>query len=239
MSTTPSAELATPRAQRERCTRCQRPQATCLCRWITPTANAASLLILQHPQEQYQAKGSARLLQLSLARCRVEVGESFDQAALAAWLAEPTPAGPARCLLLFPGPAGGVRPVASTRPTGSQATALPHPAATRLVLLDGTWRQARRLLQLNPLLQSLPRWPLPAPPPSRYTIRRSQRPEQRSTLEAACLALAALEQAGGRYTPLLAAFDGWVAALAALATQRSADLTASAIVDSARPSLAA
>lgn len=199
-----------------------------------------SLLILQHPQEQHQAKGSVRLLQLSLARCRVEVGESFDPDALAAWLAEPTPSGPATSLLLFPGPAQGLQPAASAGSTPPRADALPDPAPGRLVLLDGTWRQARRLLQANPLLQRLPRWPLPAPPPSRYAIRKARRPEQRSTLEAACLALGALEHRARCYAPLLAAFDGWVAAVAAAAAaQRSADFTASAIVDSAKPSLAA
>lgn len=206
-----------------------------------PTANQASLLILQHPQEQHQAKGSARLLQLSLIRCRVEVGECFDAAALAGWLAEPTPVGPACCLLLFPEAASGIRSAGPATAAAHVAAApLPHPAGIRLVLLDGTWRQARHLLRANPLLQALPRWPLPAPPPSRYAIRRAHLPEQRSTLEAACLALGALEGQAVRYAPLLAAFDGWVAAVAAAAsTQRSADLTASAIVDSARPSLAA
>jgi DTW domain-containing protein YfiP len=35
-----------------------------------------------------------------------------------------------------------------------------------LVLLDGTWRQARALLRRHPSLQALPRWALPdlAPP---------------------------------------------------------------------------
>lgn len=213
MHTATCADLAAPHDARPRCLRCQRPQATCLCRWITPTANTVSLLILQHPQEQHQAKGSARLLQLSLARCRVEVGESFDEATLVEWLAEPTPSGMATNLLLFPEQARGVLPAASAAPTDLPAGALPDPTPRHLVLLDGTWRQARRLLQANPLLQSLPRWSLPAPPPSRYAIRKAQRPEQRSTLEAACLALGALEQRAERYTPLLSAFDGWVTAM--------------------------
>lgn len=240
MHNSPCADFVAPHTARPRCLRCQRPQATCLCRFAAPTANEVSLLILQHPQEQHQAKGSARLLQLSLARCRVEVGECFDTAALAGWLAEPTPSGPARCLLLFPETAGAIRSAAVAGPTVTTAAPLPHPADIRLVLLDGTWRQARRLLRANPLLQALPRWPLPPSPTSRYAIRQAHRPDQRSTLEAACLALGALEGQAERYAPLLSAFDGWVAAVAArAANQRGADFTASAIVDSARPSLAA
>jgi len=154
------------------------------------------LLILQHPLEQHQAKGSARLLQLSLQRCRCEVGEVFDPAALSAWLAD------GHTLLLYPAAPG-------------EATVLPLPLAepctTRLLLLDGTWRKTRKLLHANPLLAALPRWPLPAPPPSRYAIRRAQGPGQLSTLEAACLALGALEGRPAIYAPLLTAFDGWVA----------------------------
>lgn len=170
------------------------------------------VLVLQHPAEQHQAKGSVRLLQLSLRSCRVEVGECFEPGALVHWLTAPAttrPPSPAtaapQALLLYPAAPGQ----ATTTPLDLP---LPDPAACRLVLLDGTWRQTRQMLRLNPLLQSLPRWALPAPPPSRYAIRRAQRPEQRSTLEAACLALATLQGDADRFAPLLAAFDGWVAA---------------------------
>lgn len=176
------------------CPRCQRPLPACLCAWVRPTANRLPVLVLQHPQEAGQAKGSVRLLGLSLQACTVQVGDAFDPAALAAWLGPP-----GASLLLYPDAP------AAPAPAG------PLPLPQRLVLLDGTWRQTRQLLRLNPLLQSLTRWALPAPPPSRYAIRRAQRPGQRSTLEAACLALAALHGDAERFAPLLAAFDGWVA----------------------------
>jgi len=67
------------------------------------------------------------------------------------------------------------------------------------------------MLREHPKLQQLPRCALPAPSPSRYTIRKAQRPDQRSTLEAACLALGSLEGRPAAYAPLLSAFDGWVA----------------------------
>jgi DTW domain-containing protein YfiP len=179
----------TPR--RPTCPRCQLPLPGCLCRWITPTANATPLLVLQHPLEVAQAKGSVRLLRFSLQRCRCEVGERFDPQTLAGWLGDI-----ASCRLLYPAGPG-------------EAVAVPPPAA-QLVLLDGTWRKTRKLLHANPLLQQLLRWALPSPPPSRYRIRRAQQPHQRSTLEAACAALALLEGDAARYEPLLTAFDGWV-----------------------------
>ena len=171
---------------RERCIRCQQPVPTCLCRWITPTVNRVPLLLLQHPLELRQAKGSARLLRLSLADCRCEIGEQFDVTALATWLGS-------GAALLYPG-----------------GTAMPPIPPQRLVLLDGTWRKTRKLLHLNPLLQALPRVALQEPPPSRYSIRKAQAPQQRSTLEAACLALGQIEARTTHYAPLLQAFDGWV-----------------------------
>ena len=49
------------------CARCQLPMTACLCRWVTPTDNRVPVLVLQHPAEAQQTKGSARLLGLSLA----------------------------------------------------------------------------------------------------------------------------------------------------------------------------
>ncbi len=187
------------------CGRCALPLASCVCRWVTPTANLAQVLLLQHPKEARQAKGTARLLRLSLQHCDCRVGEVFDAAVLGF-------AGSLQTWLLYP----AAPDTATNAPTSATASPSPHPNPThcRLLLLDGTWRQARHLLQVNPWLLALPRWPLLAPPPSRYRIRQAQRPEQRSTLEAACLALAMLEAAPKRYNPLLAAFDGWVASCA-------------------------
>ena len=190
------------------CPRCVLPVPACLCRWITPTANRVPLLVLQHPQEVDQAKGSVRLLRLSLAHCHCAAVESIDAPGLTARLAAAAGHRPPACaapVLLFPGGDPGDDPGTDPWPL----------VAGPLVLLDGTWRQARRLLHASPVLQALPRWALPTPPPARYTIRRAQRPEQRSSLEAACLALGLLEDRPAHYQPLLAAFDGWVASVAA------------------------
>ena len=164
--TAPAPGGDAPRATRPRCAHCQRPLPSCLCRWVCPVAQPISVLVLQHPAEQHQAKGSVRLLQLSLRHCQVEVGEQFDPVALAGWLAAPSrppmPT-PLQNLLLYP-----VEPGDPATATATAALSLPlaDPAGWRLVLLDGTWRQTRQVLRLNPLLQSLPRWALPAPPPA-------------------------------------------------------------------------
>lgn len=157
------------------------------------------MLILQHPLEVHQAKGSARLLHLSLPGSRMVTGEMFDPPTLQALLGADQRVN----LLLYPDDA---------------EEALPAPLPTdpsskiRLVVLDGTWRKSRKMLHLNPALRQLPRLALQAPPPSRYLIRKAHRPDQLSTLEATCLALQQLHpDPSGRFEPLLAAFAGFVA----------------------------
>lgn len=196
-------------ARRLLCARCQRPERACLCAWVAPTANEASVLILQHPLEVKQAKGSARLLQLSLRHCQVLVGEAWDAPTLQQALDAPGPHGqPMRNVLLYPDTQG-------THDTQAAATSVPgsdEPSDLRLVVLDGTWRKSLKMLHLNPALAALPRLALSPQGPSRYLIRKAHRADQLSTLEATCLALIQLEAHAPRYQPLLAAFDEFVRA---------------------------
>ena len=199
------------------CARCGRAQAACICGWIRPLAGEVALLVLQHPLEVANAKGSARLLQLSVAGSVMATGEQFDAAALARLLYADgrTP------LLLYP-------TLAEERKLGVAAPPplpdpLPQAGALRLVVLDGTWRKSRKMLYLNPALHALPRLCLAAPPPSHYRIRKAHAPGQLSTLEAACHALASIEGTPARYLPLLDAFDGLVDQLAARMGRQPAD----------------
>lgn len=155
--------------------------------------NQVAVLILQHPLETAEAKGSARLLQLGLRDCVTLVGEQFEAQQLKQALYE----GARQPVLLYPD-AGPALPAVA-------------PAALRLVVLDATWRKSRKLLLLNPLLAGLPRVQLDAVPASRYAIRKAHAPHQLSTLEASCLALAQLEGRPTAYGPLLDGFERFVA----------------------------
>lgn len=182
---------------RLQCPRCERPNAACICAWVRPVDNAVELLLLQHPLEQHEAKGTARLLRLSLARCELWVGEQFDAAALAA--------ATAGAALLYPPTANAAAAVMSL-----PADNLPR----RLIVIDATWPKSRKMLALNPSLLSLPRLLLTEGglPASRYAaLRHARQPQQRSTLEASVHALQQLEPQPERYAPLLAAFEGFVA----------------------------
>lgn len=189
-------------AKRPHCAACLRPQSTCVCRWVTPTRPKTEVLILQHPMEVTQAKGSARLLQLSLQGSRMLTGEVFG-AALDAALQ-----GPHCNLLLYPEERGDAGP--ASPPFLPETTWQERPHPLRLVVLDGTWRKSRKMLALNPQLQRPRRLSLTTVPASRYLIRKAQRAHQLSTLEATCAALAQLEGNDLAMQTLLDAFDGFV-----------------------------
>lgn len=158
--------------------------------------------MLQHPQEQHQAKNSVALLRLSLTNCEVVVGERFAPEALAALLQRPG----RDTRLLYPD--GHAAPA----PLSPQTTAL---APVRLVVIDATWRKSLRMLLEHPPLAALPRLSLHAPAPSCYgAIRVARRADQISTLEATVQALAMLEGPSFDAAPLLDAFGRFVDALA-------------------------
>jgi len=202
-----SSSLAEP-AKRARCPACLRAASSCICRWIAPVTHAVDVLILQHPLEVHNAKGSARLLHLSLPNSRMLTGEQFAPETLAELLADK------HTVLLYPDTPGD-RSLGIAPPPPLDPAILLDPARLlsqlRLVVLDATWRKSRKMLYLNPQLQQLPRLPLRDTPASHYLIRKAHAPDQLSTLEATCYALMQLEQDASRFVPLITAFDGFVA----------------------------
>ncbi|MDN2701969.1 DTW domain-containing protein [Janthinobacterium sp. SUN100] len=198
-----SSCLAEP-AKRARCPACLRAVSSCICRWIAPVSHAVEVLILQHPLEVHNAKGSARLLHLSLPNSRMLTGEQFAPETFAELLADKYN------VLLYPDTPGD-RSLGIAPPPALDPASLLDLARVRLVVLDATWRKSRKMLYLNPPLQQLPRLPLRDTPASHYLIRKAHAPDQLSTLEATCYALMQLEQDAARFVPLIAAFDGFVA----------------------------
>jgi DTW domain-containing protein len=210
--------------QRLSCAVCLRPQSSCICEWITPTQHQVEVVVLQHPLEVTQAKGSARLLHLSLPHSALAVGEVFAEAQLQALISAPldsqTPAHPPAfkpqypifTILLYPdSPPDHTHALGLPAPPALAPERLRDPSRLRLIVLDGTWRKSRKMLYLNPLLHALPRLALRDMPASSYRIRKAHKPDQLSTLEATCAALAQLEGDAKRFEPLLRAFEGFVA----------------------------
>ena len=212
-----------PNTKRLTCATCMRPQSNCICQWIAPVAHRVEVIILQHPQEVANAKGSARLLHLSLPHSRLVTGEVFAAQTLQTLLSAPLYPGfaahsPRHAILLYPDTLQGGALGMQASPVLAPAL-LREPSRLRLIVVDGTWRKSRKMLYLNPLLQQLPRLSLRDMPATRYRIRKAHRPDQLSTLEATCAALMQLEASVERFQPLLTAFDGFVAQQAGYRTK--------------------
>ncbi|MBD8574632.1 DTW domain-containing protein [Pseudomonas syringae] len=174
------------------CERCQRPASHCLCALIPRLDSRTRVLVLQHPSEVNHALNTARLAALGLCNAHLEVGEVFDN--LATLLDQPG----YRARLLFPG-------------EGAEVVAPLSGAVqpTLLVVPDGTWRKARKLLHLNPMLAALPRVTLGEVAASRYRLRKAPAPEALSTLESIVQALNVLD-APSDFNPLLRPFEALI-----------------------------
>lgn len=81
---------------------------------------------------------------------------------------------------------------------------------TTLVVVDGTWSNARKVVEKCPLLSRLPRLRFTPSTPGNYRIRKEPTDAHYSTIEAAAYVLERLERAPGRFTPILSAFDAMV-----------------------------
>ena len=183
---------------RPRCPHCHRALRTCICSLAQAVAHQAEVLILMHPMEVHEAKGTGHLLHLCLPHSRVMVGEEFDAAELEAalhgsWTSwADTDGAPRHSLLLYPDTA---EQDAALELASASPLPLPWPQPPerlRLVVIDGTWRKSRKMLYLNPALQALPRLPLLDVEDSGYAIRKAHLPGQLSSFEAAAQALAQL-----------------------------------------------
>lgn len=189
--------------KRATCAGCQRPLPVCVCSHVTPLRTKTRVVILQHPRERHVPINTARLARLSLPDAILRRAVEFDGDPVVEDILSGTDGGPPP-YLLFPGPAAV--DLAHERP----------PGPITLVVVDGTWWQARKVLRRNPRLSALPQLRLAPAAPSRYRIRREPADHCVSTIEAIALALRSLEGdddregAEARFAALLAPFDAMV-----------------------------
>jgi DTW domain-containing protein len=194
----PEAGIATAEAIAE-CPRCQKPLPLCVCDSIVPIDNRISLLILQHPQEQDRALGTARLTALHFKQAVLKIGLSWPSLSKA--LGRPV-ADPSRWAVLYLGSAK-----VSDFDTDRDIVAINRKGEVEdnqrailqdiegIVLLDGTWSQAKALWWRNAWMLKCQRVILGPKRPSRYgQLRREPRRDGLSTIEAAAMLLSSLEK---------------------------------------------
>jgi DTW domain-containing protein YfiP len=174
--------------ERAMCRRCRRPASVCWCAALTSIDTATRVVIVQHPRESDMPIGTARMAALCLPNATLHVGVRWDDSPeLRAALSDP--ARPP--ILLWPGE--GARDILTDPPAGP----------VTLVVVDGTWSQAKTIVRDNPVLAALPRYAFTAPEPTIYRIRREPRAEYVSTIEALMHVLGALEGDPDRFRALL------------------------------------
>jgi len=193
------------------CPRCRKSRALCVCGGIEPIDNTISLLILQHPQEQDRELGTARLTALHFKDAVLKIGLSWPS--LSKILGRPTD--PKRWAILYLGSvkAGAVLPGREIVVVSKNGNAVDHQdQALReiegIILLDGSWSQAKALWWRNGWMLKCKRIVLGPKRPSRYgRLRREPRSDGLSTIEAAAMLLARLEGKPEIETVLNASFE--------------------------------
>jgi tRNA-uridine aminocarboxypropyltransferase len=198
------------------CPRCLKPVPLCICDSIAPIDNRISLLILQHPQEQDRALGTARLTALHFKNAVVRIGLSWPSLSKA--LGRPV-ADPSRWAVLYLGSSK----VADLE-TSSDIVAINRKGEIEdnqrailkdlegIVLLDGTWSQAKALWWRNAWMLKCQRVILGPSRPSRYgVLRREPRRDGLSTIEAAAMLLSSLEKRPDIAETLHASFERMLA----------------------------
>lgn len=157
-----------------------------------PVASRTRVVFLQHPREARVPVSTCRMAHLSLPGSSLHVTQDPDRdPALIELLAGPD------THLLFPSA------------DATDVDQLLRPPRT-LVVVDGTWANARKLVGRSALLRGLPRLAFHPQFASNYRIRREPAEHYLSTIEATAHVLERLESAPGRYTPMLSAFERMV-----------------------------
>jgi DTW domain-containing protein YfiP len=163
----------------DRCAVCRMRVDDCMCALITPMATRARFSVVLHRKEVHKPSNTGRLVHLALTNSELLVHGSFD--------AGPVSFGPideayAGRYLLFPG--ANAWPLEALKDQGRPL---------HLIVPDGTWGQAQRMVKRMPDLAGMPRVTITPRRRSRYVLRRNQEPGRLCTLEAIAEACAVLE----------------------------------------------
>lgn len=157
-----------------RCPRCWIRHEFCLCAELPHVPTRTQVVVVRHAREADKSTGTARIAGLSLPNSAlIDFGEASEV------VDDEVRPFTANAWLLFP--------------SDEDAVPLPPGAPAALIVLDGTWRQTRRMLKKLPSLARLPRLALPAKVSAPLRLRESTSPDNRSTLEAIADALTLLE----------------------------------------------
>lgn len=174
------------------CYVCRRAKVTCLCDRLIKQTNQIKVIVLQHPDEVRNSKGSAILACLGLNNIECWVGESFvEHKGLQNLLKKPNN----EVAILYP----------STQAVGLSAST--HNRVNTLVVIDATWRKAKRIWEETRILHDLTCVRFEDGLLSNYRIRKIPEEGYLSTVESIVHGLRVLERSPQGYQSLLTLFD--------------------------------
>lgn len=178
------------------CPRCARLPGLCICDRIEPADTRLRIVILQHPQENDAVLGTAGLVTLTLPKAEIRVGLSWASLEHATGI---TDINRERWAVLAGVKLGVTLPdAAKNQPVvvidrKGRMRDLKRHGLDGIIVLDGTWSQAKTLWWRNAWLLRLPRIVLKPREPSMYgRLREEPRRDFVSTLEAIADVLPAL-----------------------------------------------
>jgi DTW domain-containing protein YfiP len=146
-----------------RCGRCQLPLRWCICAAVRPIESALEIDVLIHRREQWKPTSTGRLIHRAIPASRVHVfrdGEPLDDAAM-------RDRGRERWIL---------------HPLGEPLREADLSTRPQVLLLDGSWREATRMLRA--VENSGRRVSLAMTGPGRFLLRKKQGEGNYSTAEA-------------------------------------------------------
>lgn len=174
-----NAEFNFTSESRSFCSECDFLKSRCLCDTLKSISNKIHLIILQHPTETKHPLNTVRIMKKSFNEITVMNGEDFtSDLRLNTLLCDPNNS----VALLYPKEDSHLLGGASMSFT-----------PTHLILIDGTWRKAKKMYMLSRNLHTLPSIRLAPVETSEYKIRKAPSSDSLSTLEAAVSALETLE----------------------------------------------
>ncbi|XP_022672184.1 DTW domain-containing protein 2-like isoform X2 [Varroa jacobsoni] len=165
--------------KRDVCSRCKRPIQVCWCCHLPAKKISTSTrtIILQHPNEIKRNVRTAPMLEAALSNCLVLRGRHFSRHSLMREIY----ANESRTFVLYPSP------------DAMDIENLPREQAFNLIVIDGTWNQARSLYFANKELHSLTKVKISPMHASYYVVRTQPHAACLSTVESVALALSKLE----------------------------------------------
>lgn len=163
---------------RKICGGCRQPDFSCYCAILRPFDPGIKFLILSHPLEYHKRIATGRMSHLSLIGSCLFEGEDYSaHEGLNSVLRDPG----YHPVVLYPG-RGSVN--LTEMGVEERFDLVPEGKTLAVIVIDGTWATARKMMRLSVNINRLPRVCFTPPTPSNFRIRKQPKVECYSTIEA-------------------------------------------------------